>query len=98
MLEPRRKYQFMQGNTERRGQGLREKIPDIQKTLDVIQLLKMRGVSLARPTQTHNVDRLMQPDAEPLETTFELSDTLYANALVPPPNEVYLWLGVGFAS
>jgi len=70
------KYQFMQGNTERRGQGLREKIPDIQKTLDVVQLLKMRG-----------------PDAEPLETTFELSDTLYAKALVPPPNEVYLWLG-----
>jgi len=70
------KYQFMQGNTERRGQGLREKIPDIQKTLDVVQLLKMRGL-----------------DAEPLETTFELSDTLYAKALVPPPNEVYLWLG-----
>ena len=45
MSEPRRKYQFMQGNTERRGQGLREKIPDIQKTLDVVQLLKMRGVS-----------------------------------------------------
>jgi hypothetical protein len=40
---------------------------------------------------------LMQPDAQPLETTFELSDTLYAKALVPPPNEVYLWLGVGFA-
>jgi len=70
------KYQFMQANTERRAQGLREKIPDIQKTLDVVQLLKMRG-----------------PDAEPLETTFELSDTLYAKALVPPPNEVYLWLG-----
>jgi len=70
------KYQFMQANTERRGQGLKEKIPDIQKTLDVVQLLKMRG-----------------PDAEPLETTFELSDTLYAKALVPPPNEVYLWLG-----
>jgi hypothetical protein len=40
---------------------------------------------------------LMQPDAQPLETTFELSDTLYAKALVPPPNEVYLWLGVGVA-
>jgi hypothetical protein len=36
---------------------------------------------------------LLQPDAEPLETTFELNDTLYAKALVPPTEEVYLWLG-----
>jgi hypothetical protein len=35
----------------------------------------------------------IQPDAEPLETTFELNDTLYAKALVPPTDEVYLWLG-----
>jgi Prefoldin subunit len=97
LSEPRRKYQFMQGNTERRRQGLREKIPDIQKTLDVVQLLKMRGVRLPRLARTREADLLMQPDAEPLETTFELSDTLYAKALVPPPNEVYLWLGVGLA-
>jgi prefoldin subunit 5 len=32
-------------------------------------------------------------DAEPLETTFELNDTLYAKAEVPPTDEVYLWLG-----
>jgi hypothetical protein len=49
------------------------------------------------------VDRRREPyrsqlDAEPLETTFELSDTLYAKALVPPPNEVYLWLGVSCIS
>lgn len=36
---------------------------------------------------------LLQADAEPLETTFELNDTLYAKALVPPTQEVYLWLG-----
>ena len=34
-----------------------------------------------------------QPDSDPLETTFELNDTLYATALVPPTEEVYLWLG-----
>jgi prefoldin subunit 5 len=28
-----------------------------------------------------------------LETTFELNDTLYAKAKVPPTDEVYLWLG-----
>ena len=32
-------------------------------------------------------------DAEPLETTFELNETLYTKALVPPTDEVYLWLG-----
>lgn len=32
-------------------------------------------------------------DAEPLETTFELNDTLFAKAEVPPTDEVYLWLG-----
>jgi len=32
-----RKYQFMQVNTERRSVGLREKIPDIQKTLETVK-------------------------------------------------------------
>ena len=35
-----------------------------------------------------------QPGSEPIETTFELNDTLFAKALVPPTEEVYLWLGV----
>lgn len=34
-----------------------------------------------------------QPDADPLPTTFELNDTLYAKAKVPYTDEVYLWLG-----
>lgn len=34
-----------------------------------------------------------QPDSEPIEATFELSDTLYAKAHIPPTEEVYLWLG-----
>lgn len=32
----------MEVNTQRRGQGLREKIPDIKKTLEMVQFLKMR--------------------------------------------------------
>lgn len=36
---------------------------------------------------------LVQPDSNPIEATFELNDTLYAKALVPPTEEVYLWLG-----
>jgi len=34
-----------------------------------------------------------QPDSDPIEATFELNDTLYAKANVPPTEEVYLWLG-----
>ncbi|KAK7966828.1 uncharacterized protein PG986_001105 [Apiospora aurea] len=32
-------------------------------------------------------------ESDPIETTFELNDTLYAKARVPPSDEVYLWLG-----
>jgi len=42
-----RKYQFMEVNTQRRAAGLKEKIPDIQKTLDMVQFLKRRKVCLA---------------------------------------------------
>lgn len=36
------KYQFMEVNSQRRGQGLRDKIPDIKKTLEMVQFLKLR--------------------------------------------------------
>jgi hypothetical protein len=42
-----------------------------------------------------NVLTISQPDADPLEATFELNDTLYAKANIPAnTEEVYLWLGV----
>jgi hypothetical protein len=44
VLETIRKYQFMQVNTERRAVGLKEKIPDIQKTLETVRFLKSREV------------------------------------------------------
>ena len=66
----------MQANTQRRAAGLKDKIPDIQKTLETVRFLKTRGA-----------------DAELIETTFELNDTLFAKAEVPPTDEVYLWLG-----
>ncbi|KAL4881061.1 prefoldin subunit 3 [Aspergillus karnatakaensis] len=73
------KYQFMEVNTTRRANGLREKIPDIKKTLEMVRFLKSRKES----------------NAAPLETNFELNDTLYARAVVDPSDteEVYLWLG-----
>lgn len=38
---------------------------------------------------------MRQSESDPIETTFELNDTLYAKAEIPPTDEVYLWLGVG---
>ncbi len=37
---------------------------------------------------------MRQSESDPIETTFELNDTLYAKAEIPPTDEVYLWLGV----
>jgi len=41
-----RKYQFMEVNTQRRALSLRDKIPDIQKTLDTVRFLKVRKVGV----------------------------------------------------
>jgi hypothetical protein len=38
------KYQFMEVGLQKRVAGLKEKIPDIQKTLDTVQFLKTRQV------------------------------------------------------
>ncbi|KAG7293765.1 peptide chain release factor 1 [Staphylotrichum longicolle] len=70
------KYQFMEQNLQRRVVGLKDKLPDIRKTLDTVQFLKLRT-----------------SESDPIETTFELNDTLYAKAEIPPTDEVYLWLG-----
>ena len=35
----------------------------------------------------------LKPGSDPIEAIFELNDTLYAKAYVPPTEEVYLWLG-----
>ncbi|KAM0693891.1 hypothetical protein Q7P36_006015 [Cladosporium allicinum] len=70
------KYQFMEQSTQKRALGLKDKIPDIQKTLETVQFLKSRD-----------------DDDEPLETSFELNDTLFAKANIEKVDEVYLWLG-----
>lgn len=44
-----RKYQFMEVNQQRRAAGLKDKMPDIQKTLDTVRFLKTREVSAIFP-------------------------------------------------
>jgi hypothetical protein len=39
-----RKYQFMEQNLQRRVVGLKDKLPDIRKTLDTVRFLKLRTV------------------------------------------------------
>ncbi|KAK3400533.1 Prefoldin subunit-domain-containing protein [Sordaria brevicollis] len=70
------KYQFMEQNLQRRVVGLKDKMPDIQKTLDTVRFLQMR-----------------KDEEDPIETTFELNETLHAKAKIPPTDEVYIWLG-----
>ena len=41
-----RKYQFMEANMQRRAVGLKDKMPDIQKTLETVQFLKTRKVNM----------------------------------------------------
>lgn len=41
-----RKYQFMEANQQRRAAGLKDKMPDIQKTLDTVEFLKTRKVRI----------------------------------------------------
>lgn len=42
--------------------------------------------------------RALQDESEPIESTFELNDTLYARANIPATEEVYIWLGVRTAT
>lgn len=44
----RSKYKFMELNTAQRRRGLEEKIPDIRKTLQMVEFLKERKVCTAR--------------------------------------------------
>ncbi|KAK4194799.1 putative prefoldin subunit 3 protein [Triangularia verruculosa] len=78
------KYQFMEQNLQRRVAGLRDKMPDIQKTLETVRFLKLRA---------GGDDDDDDEEEDEIETTFELNDTLYAKARVPRTKEVYLWLG-----
>lgn len=95
------KYQFMEVNAQRRAVGLRDKTPDIKKTLEMVRFLKMRREVCYHLLTQHS--RVGIPDTDNgwkstesnLDTSFELNDTLYARASISPADteEVYLWLG-----
>ena len=90
----------MEQNLQRRVAGLDEKLPDIRKTLETVKFLQTRrpGASKAKAgsdgSDLDSDDDDEDEDGTAIETTFELNDTLYAKATIPPTDEVYLWLGV----
>ncbi|KAJ2781667.1 hypothetical protein H4R18_002720 [Coemansia javaensis] len=76
MTETVSKYRFMENSRLQQRGSLEQKIPEIEKTLAVVEYLCEK-----------------QGSSEPVETLFELNDTLYAHATVPPTDRVSLWLG-----
>ncbi len=83
------KYQFMEANVQKRAAGLREKLPEMESTLSAIRFLRKQKSKL----EAAGIDD--DEAVADLETTFSLSDTLYAKATITPReiDEVYLWLG-----
>ena len=105
----------MESTLTQRRTGLEEKIPDIKKTLDMVEYLQERRVRVTLFTmigvfiiliiqqsntksdelEADNPDDLeTEGSTAPLKTTFELNDTLYAEANLEDTDTVYLWLGV----
>ncbi|KIX06911.1 uncharacterized protein Z518_04887 [Rhinocladiella mackenziei CBS 650.93] len=96
------KYTFMQRNVERRAVGLKEKLPEMKRTLEVVRFIKKRRKIIAeRKEKGADEDELddklegKKTTPDDIETTFSLQDTLYAKATIKPAEigEVYLWLG-----
>ncbi|KAF9789154.1 Prefoldin, subunit 3 [Thelephora terrestris] len=92
------KYRYMDGNLAQRRRGLEEKIPDIRKTLSMVEFLNERREGKQKSDDLEeNLDDLdledETADKKPLVTTFELNETLYAEAELEDTDVVYLWLG-----
>lgn len=105
------KYTFMQQNMEKRAQSLREKIPEIKNTLDVVKFLRRRrGASTTEKTiesrgtkeldleadeEEEEEDDDDEKDSGKIEATFPLSDTLYALATITPATLDSVYLWLG---
>lgn len=94
------KYKIMEASTFQRSKSLQEKIPDIEKTLQMVKQLRelkvSKGVAGGRvmlPLTSSSLSLASQEADQSLSTHFELHDTLYTRATVPPLTHVNLWLG-----
>ncbi|KAF9902203.1 hypothetical protein BX616_002006 [Lobosporangium transversale] len=73
------KYKFMEVNMLQRKRNLDAKIPEIRKTLEMVQFLQSQASK--------------EDETKEIETLYELNDTLYATAKIQPTGKVCLWLG-----
>ncbi|KIK01635.1 hypothetical protein K443DRAFT_132191 [Laccaria amethystina LaAM-08-1] len=91
------KYRYMDANLAQRRASLEEKIPDIKKTLDMVEYLQERREGKSKASEDDDLADLDDEDesgsTKPLRTTFELNDTLFAEAEIEESDTVYLWLG-----
>ncbi|KZT68335.1 Prefoldin, subunit 3 [Daedalea quercina L-15889] len=97
------KYRYMDQNLAQRRRGLADKIPDIRKTLAMVAFLQARREGAGGASEPDSEEGGLDDDDDggdategrkkPLRTTFELNDTLYAEAEVEDTDTVYLWLG-----
>jgi len=82
----------MDTNLAQRRAGLEEKIPDIRKTLNMVEFLQERR-ERKNGNNEDDLDDEGDGSDKPLKTTFELNDTLFAEAELEESDTVYLWLG-----
>ncbi|KAF8153780.1 prefoldin subunit [Crassisporium funariophilum] len=90
------KYRYMDSSLAQRRASLEEKIPDIRKTLDMVEFMQDRREGKSKTTEDEDdLDDLEEEEGpqKPLKTTFELNDTLYAEAELEETDTVFLWLG-----
>ncbi|KAE9390533.1 Prefoldin subunit 3 [Gymnopus androsaceus JB14] len=86
------KYRYMDANLNQRRLGLEEKIPDIKKTLSMVEYLQQRREGKSSQSEDDLEDDL-EESPKPLKTTFELNETLFAEAELEDTDTVFLWLG-----
>ncbi|KAG6336750.1 hypothetical protein ID866_2355 [Astraeus odoratus] len=89
------KYRYMDGSLTQKRKGLEDKIPDIKKTLHMVEFLHERREGKQKAVGEDDLEDDEGSDGAktPLTTTFELNDTLYAEAQLEDTDTVYLWLG-----
>jgi len=73
------KYQYMQSSLVAQRSSLKTKLPDISQALETVNHLKEK--------------RDKGAEGEEAEYTYQLSENIFAKAVVPPTNVVCLWLG-----
>ncbi|KAG8711922.1 hypothetical protein FRC08_015245 [Ceratobasidium sp. 394] len=87
------KYRYMELNLKQRKTSLEEKIPDIKKSLGVVEFMIVRRSPSKKTEDEDDLGQDEDESSKKLTTTFELNDTLYAQAELEDTNTVYLWLG-----